>query len=127
MEGEDIFIQAEEHAAGGVAADAAVGGLEAREGAFEVIPPPLRDGVAEEYDRVLIGGDARPPGGPALGPELAEPIVAADGTGAGQAVVGGGQFPMGGGLRRRRLAPGGGDEQAGQDQNPSPTQQRVHV
>jgi hypothetical protein len=86
---EDIFLETDEHAAGGVAADAAVGGFEVRESAGEVVAPALGDGVAEEDDGAFVFGGAFGPCAAFFEPEGFEPVVAADGAGAWEAFVGG--------------------------------------
>ena len=93
---EDIFLETDEHAAGGVAADAAVGGLEVRESAGEVVAPALGDGVAEEDDGAFVFGGAFGPCAAFFEPEGFEPVVAADGAGAWEPVVGGWDGERGG-------------------------------
>ena len=84
---EDVLLQADEDAARGVAADAAVGDLDAGEHGAEAEAPPLRDRVAEEHDRALIALHLRRPHRAALLPQVLEPLHAPDRPGAGQPVV----------------------------------------
>ena len=61
FEREYVFLQAEQHAAGRVATDAAVRELHAIEGLLEIRAPALGDRIAEEDDRALVLGDFRRP------------------------------------------------------------------
>jgi hypothetical protein len=89
VEGENVVVQPKKNAASGVAADAAVGGLEAWEMAGELVLPALGDGITQEHDGLPVLGDRGGPLAAAVFPELLEPIIAADRTRAKQPVVGG--------------------------------------
>ena len=111
MQREHVFVQADEHTARGVAADAAVGHFHPGKAPAKIVTPHLGDGIAEENDRALIPLDLLGPGTAAFDPEFAEPIIAADGPGAGQTVIGRGNLEM-----RIRCRRGGRLRQAGQAQ-----------
>ena len=127
LQGQDIAREPQQHSAGGVAADAAVGDFQPRPGPPQVVAPALGDRIAQEDDGAAIGFKAFGPGPPALIPEVAEPVVAADGSLARETIVGGGQFELGPRLvigpgtrhewgAQERAATG---EQAAQHQSPS--------
>ncbi len=63
---EDVLLETDQHPAGGVAADAPVGDLDAGEGGAEALAPALGDRVAEEHDRALVVLDLLGPGGATL-------------------------------------------------------------
>ena len=54
MERENILAQADEHAARGVAANAAIGDLHTRKAAAHVIAPAVGDRIAQENEGVLV-------------------------------------------------------------------------
>ena len=97
---EHVFLEPEQNAARGVAADPAIGHLHAGKAAAEIVTPALRDRIAEQHDRVLIPIRARGPGGATFRPQLAKPLVTADRPGARQAVVRGRDLKAR--VRRRR-------------------------
>ncbi|MFM1944528.1 MAG: hypothetical protein RI897_3510 [Verrucomicrobiota bacterium] len=96
VQGEDIFLEADDEAAGGIATDAAVGDFHAGEAIAEVIAPALGDGVAEEDDGALVLLAVGVPLGAAVFPEVAEPVVTAYGAIAGERGIGFGEFGDGG-------------------------------
>ena len=83
FEGEDVLLQPDEDAAGGVAADAAVGDFRPGESAAEVFAPALRDRVAEEDEGVLLIGFLVTEKLTAFVPDFDEPVFVADGAEAG--------------------------------------------
>ena len=83
MQGEDVFLKADEHPACGVPADPAVGDLELGERRGERGAPTLGDRIAEEDDGFLIALHLTGPRGTAFGPEFLKPRIAADRAGAG--------------------------------------------
>ena len=113
MQREHVFLEAQQHTAGGVAADAAVGQLHAGEAAAEIVAPALGDGIAEEDERMLVELGAGGPRGTALGPEALEPILAPDRAGPGQPVVGRGDLEAGSGRGPCRLRGHARREQSG--------------
>ena len=87
-ERQHVLLQSDEHAAGGVSADAAVGELHSVEGFLEVRTPALGDRIPEEDHRALVLGDV---GGPLRAdgiPALHIAVVAAKSAFAGQLGLG---------------------------------------
>jgi hypothetical protein len=91
---ENVFLQAKENAARGIATDAAIGDLHAGKPAGEIVAPPLSDGIAEHYEGVTILFDASGPFRTAFAPEFTEPIIAPNGALAGKAFVGLGKLEL---------------------------------
>ena len=97
-----VVLEPDQHAARGVAADAAVGDLHARKGRAQassqscVIESPRK--TTAPWSRSRLRRPRRAP----LAPQVLEPVVAADRPGAGQAIVGRrDREPSAGGDRRR--------------------------
>src|SRR4029450_9699404 len=78
VEIENVLLQADEDAARRVAADAAVGDLDAWEHRVQAEAPALRDRVAEKHDRTLIALDLRRPERSPLFPQRLEPVLPSD-------------------------------------------------
>ena len=107
VEREHVFLEPEQHAAGRVTADAAVGQFHAFEGFPEIRAPALGDRIAEEDDRALVFGDLRRPLRADRVPTLHIAVIAAQCAFAGQRglVRGHGQGQgrgVGGGQRKDR-------------------------
>src|ERR1041385_7637300 len=75
---EHIFFQANEHAAGSIAADAAIGDFQTWKPTGKIVAPSLGDRIAEHNNSVPVLLDAGGPFGTAFEPEFAKPIVTAD-------------------------------------------------
>ena len=80
MQGEDVFLETDEDAARGVAANPAIDDFEIGKGRGESGTPALSDRIAEEDDSLLVALHLPGPSGATFGPELLKPRVAADRT-----------------------------------------------
>ena len=105
VERQDVLLEPEQHAAGRVAADAAVGQFHAFESLLEIRAPALRDRIAEEDDRALVFGDLRRPLRTDGVPSLHIAVIAAQRAFAGQRGLGRGR----GQVKRSRV--GGGQRE----------------
>ena len=99
VEGENVSLHADEYAARGVPADAAVGHLDSGEAVAHVVAPTLGDGVAEKYQGSLILLNLLGPVRPLALPEILKPTVSPYGAFARQTFIGGGDGELGRGER----------------------------
>ena len=89
---EDVLLETDQNASGGVATDAAISGLHGGKPGAEIFPPALGDRIAKQDHGATILLDALRPFRAALGPQFPKPIVTANWPFAGQASVGRGNF-----------------------------------
>ena len=78
VERQHVLLQADEHAARGVTADAAVGHLHALEVSTKLVAPSLRDGIAQEHQRTHVLSHTGRPAGPFLFPKILKPLITPD-------------------------------------------------
>ncbi len=88
VEFQHVVVESNQHAAGGVAADAAVGGLDAGQFLLEYFAPSLGNRVAEHDEGSLILLHLSRPLAAAVPPQILEPLVPTYRAGAGKPFVG---------------------------------------
>ena len=83
FECEYVIFESEQHAAGRIAADASISDFQAREKTQKVVVCTLCDGITEEHNGVLVGLLLFAEASATFFPQIAEPVIAANGASAG--------------------------------------------